>query len=94
MSDIYTAQLVINLFDEREMYKPDPSRLAKFWSTFQVFEGGSIQWAIGGWTHTIPKYVDMIFLFETIDIQDTWSSLYGSRLPTVAAITGHRYLYK
>lgn len=41
--------------DIMEMYKPDPARLAKFWSTFQ----------------------------------DTWCSLYGSSLPTVAAITGH-----
>lgn len=41
--------------DIMEMYKPDPERLSKFWSTFQ----------------------------------ETWRSLYGSRLPTVAAITGH-----
>ena len=68
-------------FIEREMYKPDPARLSKFWSTFQVrFSVRCKNWCC--------KNMVMI---KTLATQETWRSLYGSRLPTVAAITGHRW---
>ena len=84
----------------REMYKPDTTRLAQFWSTFQVIGVTDHGVRTSHWYSVVTPIHELCYVYlghctdhqrSTASIQDTWCSLYGSRLPTVAAITGHRW---